>query len=60
MKAAMYSINFRLRIAHLPSLAMVATTDEMESLEWTKGGQYLDPQENWVAILTTFGFSTKS
>ena len=31
---------------HFPSLARVATIEEVELFEWTKGGQYLEPHEN--------------
>tara|TARA_B110000503_G_C7007982_1_gene354439 strand:- start:571 stop:771 length:201 start_codon:yes stop_codon:yes gene_type:complete len=45
---------------HLPYFPKVATNEEVESFEWTNGGAYLDPHENYVANLTTVEFSTKS
>ena len=54
------SVTLATTIAHLPSLAREATTEVMLSLECENGGQYLEPQENWVATLTGSGFSIRS
>ena len=38
----------------------MATTEDTELLECTNGGQYLEPQVNYVLSLTISEFSTKS
>ena len=44
--------------AHLPSLAVVATTALRVSEEWLNAGLYLEPHENWVQILVKMPSST--
>lgn len=46
------------RNAHLPSLAIVATTPLRASDEWLNGGLYLDPHANWEQILVKIPSST--
>ena len=47
-------------LAQLPNLPRVAATQEVFSWECWNGGEYLDPQENWVHRRCGTESSTKS